>query len=368
MKIKISAKTLKEILGTVGSATSSRSSLPIVACVKIEALDSKVIFSANNLQAFVQLVVDTEVVEQGAICLNYEMLRNIVSQVAEGDIVITTKDLQATIQIGKQKAKMNGFDAANFPEFAENNGSSFKVSAFSLLNAINKVAFNVSSDVSRAALQSIAIKSKKGNIVVAAMDGYRFAEAQIKGEFDWDEQALIPSSNIKSLLEILKVSGWATVKKSKGNVIVACDNNGAKWESALFGSSIVDGMIPAYETIMPTEGMCEFIVSTNTLKHIVSMAKVYTGDTKKMSFEFDGEHLFARATHAELGEYFSGEIQTSSTSGQPLTIVLSVQFLSDILNAVNTDSVKVWLTPKKISAVFEKDNPYWIAGFASFYE
>lgn len=368
MKIKISAKTLKEILGTVGSATSSRSSLPIVACVKIEALDSKVIFSANNLQAFVQLVVDTEVVEQGAICLNYEMLRNIVSQVAEGDIVITTKDLQATIQIGKQKAKMNGFDAANFPEFAENDGPSFKVSAFSLLSAINKVAFNVSSDVSRPSLQSIAIKKKKGNIVVVAMDGYRLAESQIKGEFDWDEQALIPSSNIKSLLEILKVSGWVTVKKSKGNVIVSCDNNGAKWESALFGSSIVDRMFPAYETIMPNEGMCEFIVSTNTLKHIVSMAKVYTGDTKKMSFEFDGEHLFARATHAELGEYSSGEIELEKSTGQPLSVSLSVQFLTEILNAVNTDKIKVWLNPRHPSAVFEENNPLWFAIVMPFYD
>lgn len=364
MKIKINAKSLREVLSTVGPCTSSRSTLPILGCVMIDAGDF-LLFSANNLQSAVELVVDAEIVESGSICLNYDMLKNIVSQVSDGDIVITTKDLQATIQIGRQKAKMNGFDAADFPRFKNENGPSFKVSGVSLLNAINKVVFNVSSDMSRPALQSIAIKPKGDGIAVAAMDGYRFGESLINGDFDWGEHVLIPAANIKSLSEVLKVAGWATVKKSGGSIIVSCDSNGAKWESAVFMSSLVDGMIPHYETIMPKEGVCEIVVGTDTLKHVVSMAKVYTADTKKMSFEFDGQYLFARAIHPELGEYFSGEIECQ-TSGQPMTIFLSVQFVSDILNAVNTNKIKVWFNPKQISAVFEENNPRWIAGFAPF--
>lgn len=365
MKIKISAKTLKEILSTVGP-TSSRSTLPILGCVKIEASKDGTLFAANNLQASVELVVEADVVEPGSIALNYDMLKNIVAQVSDGDIVISTKDLQATIQIGKQKAKMNGFDTKDFPEFNEDDAPSFTLDAVRLLGALLKVSFSVSSDVSRPALQSVMIKQKDNGIVVAAMDGYRLAEARIDGDFDLSEQVLIPSSNLKSLIEILKVSGYATVKKSGGTLVVSCDSNGAKWTSACFVSALVDGQIPDYEKIIPAEGLCEVELSTDTLKHVVSMAKVYATENRKISFEFDGQCLYARAVHPELGEYFSGEIDCK-TSGQPMTITVNVNFLSDILNAVNTNDIEVWFYPHRISAVFEKDNPRWIAGFASFF-
>ena len=358
MKIVVDAKILKSALKSIGPATTSRTTLPILSCVNIIANPSGLTMQGTNLEIGVSLFVEGEVVEPGSIAIPFSPLSEIVSRVADGDIVITEKGLEATVTIGKQRAKLKGFSSDLFPGVQASGSpvSSFSVPALTLRKLINRVIFSASQDKSRPVLQCVYLRVKDNLIISCANDGYRVAECKEPCEYAGiPSSTLIMSSSAKALMELLTDDTMATLELYEGRLLVRIG------EDALFTSAVVAGNYPNYEVILPQDAQAKIQVETATLKEIVAMAKVYISpDSKgKMTFEFDGEFFFARSVHPEMGEYFSGQIPCT-TVGQPTTITLSIPYLSDILGAVTSKEVDFWLNPKHISAVFEAGNQNWI--------
>lgn len=371
MKIKIDSKTLRDTLKTVGPATNSRSTIPILGCVNIVAGDTLTV-EATNLEMGVSLDVNADIVEPGSIALPFAALNDIVSKAGEGDIIVTVKDTKATILIGKQKVHLNGLSSDDFPiqNISSNLIGEFSVSAGTISTFINKVAFAASKDQAFPSLQTVLLDVTPNEIAIASIDGYRLAESKAKYESGATAKVLIPVGNAKQLASMLSVAKWAKIIVYKGRLVVEMDLDGeSKWNKATFTSSLVDGRMPDYRKTIPADGMAKIKIATDEMKRILAMAKVYTpSDTPgKIAFEFDGQYLYARSAHPELGDYFSGEIECE-TQGQPLSVTLSVSYLSDIFSAVTSKNVEVWLNPRRISAVFEEGNDKWVAALASFHD
>lgn len=364
MKIVVDAKILKSALKAIGPATSTRTTLPILSCVNVIANPSGLTMQGTNLEIGVSLFVECEVVEPGSIAIPFAPLNEIVSKVSEGDIVITEKALEATITIGKQRAKLKGFSPDLFPGVQVLSGvvSKITVPALTLRKLINRVIFSVSQDKSRPVLQCVYLRVKDNLIISCASDGYRVAEMKEPCEYAGVPfSMLIMSSSAKALMELLSDDTMTTLELYEGRLLVRIG------EDALFSSALVAGNYPNYEVIIPKDGEAKIRIETATLKEVVSMAKVYIpADSRgKMTFEFDGEFLFARSVHPEMGEYFSGQIPCT-TVGQPVTISLSIPYLADILGAVTSKEIDIWLNPKHVSAVFEAGNQNWIGALAPF--
>ena len=93
MKLICSKNLLLEIINTVQKAVSSKSVMPILECIKLDAsLDGEMIITGNNLDIAIEYKSVCNVLEPGSIALNSKMFGEIIRRLPEGDVLLNGND------------------------------------------------------------------------------------------------------------------------------------------------------------------------------------------------------------------------------------------------------------------------------------
>src|SRR3989338_7294403 len=107
-------KTLQRMQGIV----EKRNTMPILSNVLIEAHHGKVAITATDLEVFIKDAAFASSVEDGSITVNARKIFEIVKEMPEETINITTgKDNKVTIKSGKARFGIMGLPAKDFPSF-----------------------------------------------------------------------------------------------------------------------------------------------------------------------------------------------------------------------------------------------------------
>ena len=97
MKFSINQTELQNALGTVLKGTSSKSTLPILSGIFIEAKEDSLIFQATNLDLSIQYQAKALVEEPGKTVLPGKLFFDIVKSMNDAAVHITTNDEGAAI-------------------------------------------------------------------------------------------------------------------------------------------------------------------------------------------------------------------------------------------------------------------------------
>ena len=94
MKIICHKQILLKIINTVQKAVSSKSIMPILECIKIEAdASGKLTVTGNNLDLCIEYFEECNVPESGSIALSSKMIGEIIRRLPDEDV---TRDLPQT--------------------------------------------------------------------------------------------------------------------------------------------------------------------------------------------------------------------------------------------------------------------------------
>lgn len=74
MKININQNELYKSINIVQKAVSSRTTLPILSGILIEAIDNKLILTATDLELGIKTYSDCEIIEEGSIVVHAKLL------------------------------------------------------------------------------------------------------------------------------------------------------------------------------------------------------------------------------------------------------------------------------------------------------
>ena len=117
MKFTISKQVFLDGLRQVASVVSSKTTLPILSNVKIEAENGQVRFTATDLDVCITGVVPANVLREGTVTLPAKKLVSIISELPEAEVQVDVNQRnQATVECGRSQFKLNGLPADEFPE------------------------------------------------------------------------------------------------------------------------------------------------------------------------------------------------------------------------------------------------------------
>ena len=104
MKIICSKANLAKGVNIVSKAVPSKTTMPILECVLIDATMDAIKLTANDMELGIQTEIKGDIEERGMIAIDAKIFSEIVRKLPENDVTITTdENLQTTIVCEKAK-------------------------------------------------------------------------------------------------------------------------------------------------------------------------------------------------------------------------------------------------------------------------
>ncbi len=195
MKFTLHKKIFLDILTPIQAIIPPRTTLPILQNLKLSAQlkqsdqGAKLRFEATDLDVSFSRTLQAEVELEGSILVPAKRLYEIVRELPDLPVRVEQTDLTLTLSCERCVFKLPGIDVEDYPQMptpAQDTGSeedspestpvnSIKLKAFSLLRAIDKVAFAISTDESRPILCGVLWEVSEDGMKLIATDGHRLA-------------------------------------------------------------------------------------------------------------------------------------------------------------------------------------------------
>lgn len=336
MKIKILKQNFIKNIQHVQNIISSKSALPILANILIEAEKDKVILTSTDLDIGMSSILETAVEEEGAITVPAKRFNDIIKELPDEDISISTmKNNAIIIKCSKCFFKIIGLPKEEFPKLPEfGDEPSVILKQGVLKNMLSMVYFSISHDETRYVLNGALFLFKGKKLTIVTTDGKRLSLVRQDIEKDGLNKAIIvPAKTIYELNRVLE---------DGGDVKIIFSENQVKFElkNITIISRLIEGDFPNYEQVIPKELQDKIMVQRGLFLDSVKRAGLLTTqDSQSIKLEILKNKIIVSKSSPNIGEVRE-EIDTVY-KGPEITVGFNPNYLMDALKVIPKDEVNL---------------------------
>lgn len=354
IKFTVTKEKILEGLQRVQNVVSTRTTLPILSNVLVQAESGGLSLTTTDLDIAVRCTVEAEVSKQGGTTLPARKLFSILKEVAAPQIEVEVDDRNAaSIRCGSSFYKIMGLPQDEFPRFPKaDGGKALKLGQSVLRDLFKKTAYAVSNDETRYVLNGVYMSFKGDKLTVVATDGRRLA--MIEHEVDVPKGAeadmILPTKAVGELQRLLADKG--DTKLSVGDNQVICDLGGTTLVSKL-----IEGAYPNFRQVIPAEAKERVQLERELLHAALHRASILASEkSQSVKLAFSKNTLTISATTPEVGE--AKETLSINYKGKDLAIAFNPQYLMDPLRNLDADEVFLELTDELSPGVVKVSTPF----------
>jgi DNA polymerase-3 subunit beta len=346
MKFKINQDHFSNGLQQVLNVVASRSTMPILSNVLIEAEEGHISLTTTNLDLGIRCRIKAEVTDTGSITLPVRKLATIVKELPVNDVFLETSEKnQAKITSGGSLFKIMGINSEEFPPLPSfENRKVFELSQDEIVNMLKSVSYAQSTDENRYILNGVYFKFADEKLTLVATDGRRLGLTGLDLEVSEENTGslILPA---KTVAELERLMG----KGEKVNI--AFNDRQAAFEIGLdeagdsglvdhlyLVSKIVEGNYPNYRQVIPKETEHRVKIERELMLECVHRAALVTSDkSNSVKIKVSKNLLEISGQSSEYGE--SHESMAIAYDGPEVQVAFNPQFLMEPLKALNKDEV-----------------------------
>ncbi|WP_173918074.1 DNA polymerase III subunit beta [Halobacillus sp. Marseille-Q1614] len=353
MKFTIQRDQLMESVQNVMKAISSRTTIPILTGIKVEATTEGVKLTGSDsditIESYIPAeedgIVYVENIEPGSIVLQAKYFPDIVRKLPQKNVDIESDDKRnVTIKSGKAEFHLNGQDAEEYPQLPQlHTEDSFELPTDLLKNLIRQTVFAVSSSETRPILTGVHVQLVDEQLHFTATDSHRLASRKIP--LKREGQGEIPAVVIpgKSLTELNKI-----LDDSDEPIEISLTENQVLFRTKhlYFLSRLLDGNYPETSRLIPDQSKTVVKIDTKELLQSIDRASLLAKENRNNVVRLitqEGNQIEINGNSPEVGNVVE-EVIADSIEGEELKISFSAKYMMDALKAVNYDQVKIEFT------------------------
>jgi DNA polymerase-3 subunit beta len=352
MKLTCLPEKLNEGLAAVGRVVAARSTLPVLGNVLLATEGGQLKLAATNLELTIVCWVGAKVEEEGSITLPARLLQDYVGLLTAGEqLQVVLQGTRAHLSCGRFEANISGIDAEEFPAIPSvGGGTSFKLTAPRLKEAIQQVVFAAAPDDSRPVLAGVLMQVVGGKLTMAAADGFRLAVRKLDlGDADVPDLSMIVPA--KALTEVAR--GLPADDEVEVEIAVTPDQSQVlfKHRQAEIVSRLIEGQFPDFNRIIPRDTKTRVTLQTADFLRATKAAQVFARDNSMIvrlnlvPAEGGDEALgkvTVAATSSEIGDN-TGDVD-ASVEGDAMQVAFNGKYLRDALEALDAQQVFLEVT------------------------
>lgn len=359
MKLAVLQKNLKKGLAIVAPAVATRSTLPVLSNVALEATaDGRLRLSAIDMEISITTQIGALVDEPGGVTLPARLLKDLVAALPNErvDMTLNAKTQTARIVCGRTDAKIKGIALDEFPALPEPKGEpSFTLSVGDMRALVKSVIHAAATDIGQPVLTGVNLRLENQQLEAAATDGFRLAVRCEPVETFASAKALVPGRALGVLLSTMNG------EEDDEMVQVFVREDGAQVFFRLPGADIaaqtIDANYPDYKRIIPSSYLVRYTMSAYNLERALRTVLMFASNDLVRLAVAEGESvLTVNAESAEVGEA-QATIDVQNNGGlKGAELAINGDFLLESLAAFDAPEVAMEFTGKGRPLVLRPEN------------
>lgn len=332
MKVTCERAAFAETLACVCRAASSRSSVRVLAGVRVAADQNGLTLAATDLEMSISASAAAHVEAEGVVVAPARTLLAVVQALDGDEVELSAAEAVLTIDSGDSRYRLRTLAVEDFPDLPSLDSATQIALPYAVLaGTVARVLRAAATDLSRPVYTGVRIAIDGEVLSVTATDGYRLASArmQLGGEAN-SLDVLVPA---RALGEVVRITRSAQV------VEMAVTANLIRFTVPGFEvtARTLDGRPPDHEHILSAPFAHRARLPRADLLRAVDRAALLADRGSAVELAFDDRELRVRTRSAELGD---GDERVAAEPGGPtLRVGFNARYLREGLDLVEGDEV-----------------------------
>ena len=341
MKVEIDTAALADAVAWTSRVIDARPSNPILAGVKLEAIDGTLQFSAFNYEISARHHIEAGVDEVGSALVLGKLLADITKSLRSEKTYLTTDGSTLTITSGKSKFTLQLMPDAEYPDLPVVPPMLGQVDAQTFVQAVNQASVAVSREENRPVLTGVRMQFQDDKVIMTSTDRFRLARAA----FTWTPQdanvdtiTLVRGSLLKDVARSLDEHQNIRLDFDADNPTLLGFENAGRVST----SQLIDGELPAVDRLFADEYPIQAVVNKQDLLDAISRVALVAERNAPIRMMFTGQELALSAGSAD--EAQANETLDIDMDGDEITVAFNPSYLKEGLSAIAEPFVRIKMT------------------------
>ena len=282
--------------------------------------------SASNDILSIESSFESEIKKVGKICVDFIKLSNFVKRYPGNEI--TFKESKAgwlNIQGENVKLRIPGIEESLYPVvmFSELE-KKINIDKNDINKAIAMTEFAIGQNIARPGMMGLCFKITPKQIFSYSADGYIFSKYKIDGDFQINDEILIPQKTVSEIPKIFEDN--AVLSFSESNIQI-------ETSKLKFRSSLLESKFPSIDSIIDGEKPNIAKIKKDDLGSYIGMFESVISQEKDqiVKFIFENNKINIESQKLDTGE--GDGLIDCEYSGEKIKIGINIIFLKKIINA-----------------------------------
>jgi DNA polymerase III subunit beta len=350
MEFKCSKESLYEGVQNVERIVATRSTLPIIGNILLEAGKSKLQISANNLEIGMEVDIKATVDEEGSILVPAKIFSGIVSKLPDTEISVKTVD-KGIVKIAYKQSNfnINGLSPDEFPALPKiKEGKSFNIDSKVMSEMIEQTVFSVSMSEDKYVLSGVLMEFGKSsvsgdisNLRLVSTDGYRLSKRgnKIASSISIDSSVIVPAKALSEVGRIIQADQGGEIE-----VTLGADHISFKFKDVFIVSRLIQGQFPDYKQVIPKASEIKVGMNTKTfLSSIERAAVIASSSANILKLEVKSGKLYVVASAPDVGSV-NEVIEAEIKGGEKAQVAFNARLIIDALKVIKDEKIVLELS------------------------
>lgn len=356
MKITCTKNDLLKGVNTVMKAVPSKTTMPILECILIDASSGMIKFTANDMELGIETIVEGTIWEKGIVALEAKLFSEIIRKLPENDVIISSDEKNNT-QIICEKAKFSimgkeGEDFSYLP-FVEKDYK-ITVSQFTLKEVIRQTIFSIAPNDSNKMMTGELFEIHENELRVVSLDGHRISirKIELKSEYG-DKKVIVPG---KTLTEVSKILSGGT--EDMVDIYFTDNHIVFEFDQTVVVSRLIEGNYFRVNQMLSNDYETKVTINKKEFLDCIDRATllVKEGDKRPIILNI-AEDVMELKISSQIGSM--DEVIDISLEGKDIKIGFNPKFLIDALRVIDDEMIDIYyMNPKAPCFIRDEEQSY----------
>ena len=339
MELTINKTILNNAISNVLKAVSTKTLIPILTGIKIEAYDDQLILSASDTNISITQTIQDQslkIRQTGNIVISGQLLSNIVRKLPNNEIDIITNNLQVRIESGKAVFDIKGQSADSFPQLPKiEDDQPINLESEKMSYLINQTIKSVSKAEIRPILTGIHFSLNNGILKTTATDSHRLGQTSIEIDSSDNFELTISSKAMNELKSFLD-------KYQKFSLTRSSSQLKFDFGETSFYCQLLEGEYPKTDGLIPDTFNSTIKTNTKDFIDTIDRADIISKESRNVVIKLeikDGKASVSSSSQ-EIGE-INEPLENVEITGDDLLISFNPVFIRDAITSIDADKIMI---------------------------
>ena len=344
MRIICKKSNLVKGVSIVSKAVPSKTTMPILECILIDATTNQIKFTTNDMELGIETIVEGTIEEKGKVALNAKIFYEIIRRLPDNDVTIKT-DEKFAATITCEKAKFNipgksGEDFAYLPMIERD--EPLTISQYTLKNMIYQTIFSIAVNDNNKLMTGELFEIKDNCLKIVSLDGHRIAIRKMPLKKDYsDRKVVVPGKTLNEISKILsgEMDDVVSIFFTNNHILF-------EFDQTMVVSRLIEGEYFRIDQMLSSDYETKVRVNKKEFLSCIDRATllVKEGDKKPIIVNITDSGMELKINSA-LGS-MNEEIDIQK-QGKDLMIGFNPKFLIDALRVIDDEEVDLYMVNPK---------------------